>query len=94
MSSGIFLYNNFGIVGPWKVASQTNEYQHYIVVQVNEECSCLLRCTSCHVCIHMFSYSCADAHLHNTVCKHVFCVVYNSIRKFTIITIIKLLSSS
>ena len=69
MSSGIFPIQQSE--SSWKVASQTNTDQHYIVVQLNEECSCLLRCSNCHACIHMFSCSCADAHLHNTVCKHV-----------------------
>ena len=69
MSSGIFPIQQSE--SSWKVASQTNTDQHYIVVQLNEECSCLLRCSNCHACVHMFSCSCADAHLHNTVCKHV-----------------------
>ena len=54
----------------WKVASQKTKEKNYIVTKVKEECACLLRCSSCQVCVHMFSYSCADAYLHNTVCKH------------------------
>ena len=54
----------------WKVPSQKTEVKYYIVTRVKEECTCLLRCSNCHVCVHMFSCSCADAHLHSTVCKH------------------------
>ena len=54
----------------WKVASQKTKEKYYIVTKVKEDCACLLRCSSCHVCVHMYSCSCADAHLHNTVCKH------------------------
>ena len=63
----------------WKVASQKTKEKNYVVTKVKEECACLLRCSSCHVCVHMFSCSCADAHLHNTVCKHSHVVQVTSI---------------
>ena len=53
-----------------EVTSQKTKEKHYIVTKIKEECACLLHCSSCHVCIHIFSCSCTDAHLHSTVCKH------------------------
>ena len=53
----------------WQVHSQSSE-QVYTVTRVKRECSCLLHCVDCHACIHMFTCSCADAHLQSTVCKH------------------------
>ena len=54
----------------WKVASQKTKEKNYIVTKVKEECAYLLHCSSCRISVHMFNCSCADAHLHNTVCKH------------------------
>lgn len=51
----------------WQVKKKDH---YYIVAQGDKERTCLLCCASCHACIHMYSCSCADAHLHNTVCKH------------------------
>ena len=53
----------------WKVASQKTKEKYYIVTKVKEECACLLCCSSCHVCSHV-QLLLADAHFHNTVCKH------------------------
>ena len=68
MSSGILPIQDSE--NSWKVASQKTKEKYYIVTRVKEECTCLLRCSNCHVCVHIFSCSCADAHLHSTVCKH------------------------
>ena len=65
----------------WKVASQRTKEKSYVVTKVKEECACLLRCSSCHACVHMFSFSCADAHLHNTVCKHSHVIQVTSINQ-------------
>ena len=67
----------------WKVASQKTKEKSYIVTKVKDECACLLRCSSCHVCVHMFSCSCADAHLHSTVCKHSHIVQVTSINQLS-----------
>ena len=65
----------------WKVASQKTKEKNYIVTKVKQECACLLHCSSCHVCVHMFNCSCVDAHLHNTVCKHSHVVQVTSINQ-------------
>ena len=67
----------------WKVTSQKTKEKSYIVTKVKDECACLLRCSSCHVCVHMFSCSCADAHLHSTVCKHSHIVQVTSINQLS-----------
>ena len=66
-----------------KVASQKTKEKSYIVTKVKDECACLLRCSSCHVCVHMFSCSCADAHLHNMVCKNSHIVQVTSINQLS-----------
>ena len=53
----------------WRVQPQSRQ-QSYIVKMVMEECSCALKCTVCHACIYIYICSCADSHLHSTVCKH------------------------
>ena len=54
----------------WKAASQKTKAKSCTVIEVKDECACLLYCSSCHTCVHIFSYSCPDAYLHRTVCKH------------------------
>ena len=80
MSSGIFLPIQCS-GNSWKVASQKTKEKNYVVTKVKEECACLLRCSGCHTCVHMFSCSCADAHLHNTVCKHSHVVQVTSVNQ-------------
>ena len=53
----------------WQVHSESSE-QVYTVTRAKQECSCLLHCSDCHACIHMYTCSCADAHLQSTICKH------------------------
>ena len=65
----------------WKVASQKTREKNYIVTKVKEECACLLRCSSCHICVHMFNCSYADVNLHNTVCKHTYVVQVTSVNQ-------------
>ena len=46
--------------------------QDFYTVQRNkEQCSCCLKCALCSACIHMFTCTCADAHLQTTVRNHV-----------------------
>ena len=65
----------------WKVASQKTKEKNYIVTTVKKECAYLLRCSSCHVCVHIFNCSYPDANLHNTVCKHTHVVQVTSINQ-------------
>ena len=45
--------------------------QTYTLSKVTANCSCELACSSCHVCVHMYSCTCLDFALHTTVCKHI-----------------------
>ena len=56
-----------------QVQSESSE-QVNTVTPVKQECSCLLHCGDCHACIHMYTCSCADAHLHSTIWKHSYLV--------------------
>ena len=51
------------------------------MTKVKNECACLFQCSSCHVCVHMFSCSCADTQLHSTVCKQSYIVQVTSINQ-------------
>ena len=53
----------------WKVKSGTND-SYYDIIKIGENDACPLRCTTCNVCIHMFTCSCLDSALHNTICDH------------------------
>ena len=50
---------------------------------VKDQCACLLHCSSCHVCVHIFSCSCKDAHIHSMVCKHPHIVQETSINQLS-----------
>ena len=41
------------------------------ISKVTANCSCELACSSCHVCVHMYSCTFLDFALHTTVCKHI-----------------------
>ena len=55
----------------WIVPSEKDASVRYNVRLINETCDCKLRCSSCEVCVHMYSCTCMDSTLHKTVCKHV-----------------------
>ena len=55
----------------WSVPSETDSSLRYTVKLVIPICNCQLRCSTCKVCIHLYSCTCMDATLHATVCKHV-----------------------
>ena len=53
------------------------------MTKIKDECECLVQCSSCHVCVHMFICSCADAHLHSMVYKRSHIVQVTSINQLT-----------
>ena len=55
----------------WKVGSKKQDAQLYTVLKEVEDCDCKTRCSTCGVCIHMYSCTCMDATIHITVCKHI-----------------------
>ncbi|KAF4531413.1 hypothetical protein B566_EDAN009655 [Ephemera danica] len=67
----------------WSVKSQSCE-AYYIVEQLQEDCTvynngpCKIRCSICHVCVHMFKCNCVSALVGPGLCKHMHSVV----RKF------------
>ena len=56
--------------GKWRVGSATTGV-FYEVQEDLESCSCLLKCSSCAVCIHMFSCTCPDQMTRQSICKHI-----------------------
>ena len=55
----------------WIVPSENDGSVRYTVRLIKETCDCKLRCSSCMVCVHLYSCTCMDSTLHSTVCKHV-----------------------
>ena len=55
----------------WKIESLTRKGDFYVIEQQKQDCDCQLSCSICHACVHMYTCTCMDATLHNTVCKHV-----------------------
>ena len=55
----------------WNVPSATDNAIKYTVKLINDTCDCRLRCSTCKVCVHLYSCTCMDSMLHATVCKHV-----------------------
>ena len=41
-----------------------------IVQLADSGCTCKLFCSHCAACVHMYTCSCIDSAIHNTVCKH------------------------
>lgn len=59
--------------GRWQVKSEDGK-NSYIVIKQCENCSdasCQLRCNRCNICVHMYSCTCPDSLIQNTICKHV-----------------------
>jgi len=56
----------------WKIKpSVSSRNDPYIVKKQLDNCHCHLRCSSCDVCVHMYSCTCMDYLIHSTVCKHI-----------------------
>ena len=55
----------------WSIKSQSTQGSEYIVEKQCDSCDCQLFCKFCSICPHMYSCTCLDAVLRNTVCKHV-----------------------
>ena len=56
--------------GKWKVRSERSD-SYYDVIKVKKCDGCPLGFDECHICIHMFTCTCLDAALHQTICKHI-----------------------
>ena len=57
----------------WHVKSDKDDEQEYII-NCLEKCSddkCELLCTECNICCHIYTCTCPDSLLYNTICKHV-----------------------
>ena len=54
----------------WQISSEVDA-SHNTISKVTANCSCELACSSCHVCVHMYSCTCLDFALHTTVCKQI-----------------------
>ena len=67
----------------WKVQSQGNQDVFYIVQLLQSSCTCKLSCCHCGACVHMYSCSCLDSAIHNTVYKH-FHLVHMKQKEFTL----------
>ena len=52
-----------------KLVNGKSDHQMVLVFGKNDNCH--LSCPECNVCVHMFTCSCVDAVLHNTICKHI-----------------------
>ena len=55
----------------WSAPSARDSSIKYTVHLLQETCDCRLRCSTCGVCVHMYTCSCIDSTLHATVCKHI-----------------------
>lgn len=59
--------------GYWNVPSEAESYIDYMVMKLEDNCTshCKVVCSTCHACIHMYTCTCTDFLIHNTVCKHI-----------------------
>ena len=57
--------------GVFQIQSLSKKNTVYTMEKRKDQCCCKLRCSTCDICIHMYSCTCMDATLHSTICKHV-----------------------
>ena len=59
--------------GYWTVPSEAESYLDYMVRKLEEHCksNCKVVCGTCNACIHLYTCTCTDFLIHNTVCKHI-----------------------
>ncbi len=55
----------------WRIKSSSSKDTYYVLQKLQQRCDCPLNCSTCNVCIHLYTCSCLDATLHSTVCKHI-----------------------
>ncbi|XP_065214584.1 uncharacterized protein LOC135841519 isoform X2 [Planococcus citri] len=55
----------------WQVKCDRQENVIYNVKTEAETCECKRKCTSCGVCVHMFSCTCNDYLIMHNLCKHI-----------------------
>lgn len=61
------------IGGEWCIPCQIISGHQYSVKKVSD-CQCKLLCSSCNVCIHMYTCTCPDYLMHTVPCKHIHAV--------------------
>ena len=55
----------------WKCPSQSTDGKQYVIVKGDDCAKCIMKCSSCLVCIHVYSCSCPDYIIHSVPGKHV-----------------------
>ena len=56
----------------WIFPSTANENKlKHLVIKNDYYCECKMKCSSCKVCVHQYSCSCADYAIHSVPCKHI-----------------------
>ena len=71
MTSEIQEYHQSDSNMGWQVHSQQQQGILYTIRKLTDQCDCKMRCSSCGICIHMYSCTCMDATIHTTICKHI-----------------------
>ena len=63
----------------WIVASSDGSTE-YTVTKMSTKCphACLLQCSECNICIHMYTCTCLDHLTQNTICKHIHLIAHES----------------
>eukprot|EP00112_Aurelia_sp_Birch-Aquarium-sp1_P015011 Seg3290.1 transcript_id=Seg3290.1/GoldUCD/mRNA.D3Y31 product="hypothetical protein" protein_id=Seg3290.1/GoldUCD/D3Y31 len=57
--------------GKWNVRSQEDKSEFYSVRKVLSTCDCLIHCSKCQVCHHMYRCECTDFRMRLIACKHI-----------------------
>ena len=59
----------------WEVKSLKEKTKTYLVHQISSSpCACLLQCSSCMACVHLFDCTCLDYAIRGVVCHHIHAV--------------------
>ncbi|XP_065071813.1 uncharacterized protein LOC135696369 [Rhopilema esculentum] len=62
----------------WIFPSTANENKlKHSVIKNDYYCECKMKCSSCKVCVHQYSCSCADYAIHSVPCKHIHAIHSN-----------------
>ena len=60
--------------GNWRVRSQEDDSRSYCVSSIEDTCNCIIRCSKCSVCKHMYRCGCIDFNVRGIACKHIHAV--------------------
>ena len=55
----------------YSVSSESRPNMSYMVRKEMDQCNCKLKCQFCSACFHLYTCTCLDASINNTVCKHI-----------------------